>query len=40
MLEQNMNQDDWKVYLGIEEESEETVPADDVEGEWEDARKL
>lgn len=40
MDEQNMKQEDWKDYLGISEEPEDTVPADDMEGEWEDVRKL
>lgn len=40
MKQQDMNQEDWKAYLGIPEETEETVSADDMEGEWEDARKL
>lgn len=35
-----MNQEEWENYLGISEETEEAVPADDMEGEWEDARKL
>lgn len=40
MKEEMMAADDWKDYLGIEEETDETVPTDDVEGEWEDVRKL
>jgi hypothetical protein len=40
MNEEQMNQEDWKAYLGISEETEETVPADDMEGGWEDVRKL
>lgn len=40
MKEQIRTMEDWKEYLGIEEEKEETVPADDTEGEWEDVRKL
>lgn len=40
MNEEQMNQEDWKACLGISEETEEIVPADDMEGEWEDARKL
>lgn len=40
MDKQNMNYNDWKNYLGIDEETEEIVPTDDVEGEWEDVRKL
>ena len=40
MQRQNMNEDDWKAYLGISEETEEIVPTDDMEGEWEDVRKL
>ena len=38
--EDEMTQEDWKQYLGIDEEKEEVVPVDDVEGEWEDVRKL
>jgi len=40
MKQQDMNKEDWKACLGIPEETEETVPADDMEGEWEDVRKL
>ena len=40
MKEQIMTPDEWKSYLGIDEETEEAVPIDDVEGEWEDVRKL
>lgn len=40
MNEEQMNQEDWKACLGISEETEEIIPADDMEGEWEDARKL
>lgn len=40
MDEQNMRPEDWTAYLGIPEESEEAVPVDDMEGEWEDVRKL
>lgn len=40
MNEGKMNQKDWEEYLGISEETEETVPVDDMEGEWEDVRKL
>lgn len=40
MEEETMTPDGWKGYLGIVEEQEEAVPADDVEGEWEDVRKL
>ncbi len=40
MNEEQMNKEDWKACLGISEETEETVPADDMEGEWEDVRKL
>lgn len=40
MNEETMTMDDWKDYLGIVEESEETVPVDDVEGEWENVRKF
>lgn len=40
MNEEQMNQEDWKAYLGISEETEEIVSADDMEGTWEDVRKL
>jgi len=40
MDEDTMTPDDWKGYLGIVEEQGEAVPEDDMEGEWEDARKL
>lgn len=36
----NINLNDWKTYMGIKEEMEEIVADDDVEGEWEDVRKL
>lgn len=40
MDEEKMTAEDWKSYLGIPDEKEEAVPEDDVEGEWEDVRKL
>ncbi len=40
MDEARMTPDDWKGYLGIVEEQAEAVPEDDMEGEWEDVRKL
>lgn len=40
MEEQIMTEEDWKNHLGIFEEQDEIVPVDDVEGEWEDVRKL
>lgn len=40
MDEEKMNQKDWEDCLGISEETEEIVPTDDMEGEWEDVRKL
>lgn len=39
MKNTEMSMEEWREYLGISED-DGTVPEDDVEGEWEDVRKL
>ena len=39
MSKEDMSLEEWKEYLGISDD-DAAVPDDDVEGEWEDVRKL